>query len=700
MKRLLIILSLFLLWNGSSLAQSSDWQGIDKTQVRLVTATTALGKGEDLLLGLHFKMQKNWKVYWRSPGDAGYPPELDWSKSTNLQSVEMLWPRPERFEVLGLETLGYKEEVVYPLLLKVDDPTKPLDLHAHLRFLTCADICVPVEADLALTLDPGEAVPSDTAQLINKFKSDVPRTDHQDKVSLDSADLHLKADQKNATLRVKLATDWALEKPDVLMEGPIELVFFKPSIALSDDRTAALIDIPLDGLQFLETPLADQTFTLTLMDGLHAYEVKTKVTPQTGPLGPVDGFSLPDDSPSAAPVSLWTIMALAVLGGLILNLMPCVLPVLSLKILGLVSHGGAATATVRLSFLASAAGILFSFLVLAGGLIALKASGAAIGWGIQFQQPLFLIALLMVLIMFAANMWGFFEIGLPGWMSSLGARSHSKGIGGHFATGAFATLLATPCSAPFLGTAVGFALSQGPTEIIAVFSALGVGLALPYLLIALFPGVATRLPRPGPWMVTLRKVLALALIATAVWLLSVLLAQIDPVGVGVLAGLLAAILLAFALKKHLRPLATPLVLALIVAAFFVPQTFERQATNDTIKAETLWVAFSTREIDELVKNGRTVFVDVTADWCITCQVNKKLVVYQGETFDLLQEDDIVAMSADWTNPDAEISAFLARYKKFAIPFNIVYGPGAPEGIILPELLDQKAVVNAITKARG
>lgn len=160
MKRLLIILSLFLLWNGSSLAQSSDWQGIDKTQVRLVSATTALGNGDDLLLGLHFKMQKNWKVYWRSPGDAGYPPELDWSKSTNLQSVDMMWPRPERFEVLGLETLGYKDEVVYPLSVKVSDPTKPMDLNVHVRFLTCADICVPAEADLSLTLPPVRLPPA------------------------------------------------------------------------------------------------------------------------------------------------------------------------------------------------------------------------------------------------------------------------------------------------------------------------------------------------------------------------------------------------------------------------------------------------------------------------------------------------------------------------------------------------------------
>ncbi|MDV7339705.1 protein-disulfide reductase DsbD family protein [Terasakiella sp. A23] len=698
MKRFLILLSMALIWAGTALAQSSDWQGIDKTQVRLISSATNLGSGNDLLLGLHFKMEKGWKVYWRSPGDAGYPPEVDWKNSANLMDAQMHWPRPERFEVLGLATLGYKDEVVYPVRVNVTDPSLPLDLDAHVRFLTCDDICIPVEVDLAMALPAGPADASDNAQLINKYNSQVPRSDIGETITLSAPTLYIKDDKKNGTLRLNVATDWELSNPDALMEGPIELAFFKPTLALSEDKKSALIDVPLDGLHFMEGPVTDQDFTLTFMDGMRAVELKTKVTTQDGPLPALKGFRIIGEN-AAPDLPLATILGLAVLGGLILNLMPCVLPVLSLKVLGLVSHGGANPMTVRLSFLASAAGILFSFLVLAGALIAMKTTGATIGWGIQFQQPLFLIALALIVILFACNMWGFFEINLPGWMSSLGARSESKGLGGHFLTGAFATILATPCSAPFLGTAVGFALSQGSAEILMVFTALGVGLALPYILIALFPGFATRLPKPGNWMVTLRKILALALIATAIWLLTVLMAQIGVNAAIGVAGVLVVMIIALALKRQLKALTTPIVLVLFAAAFTVPVFAQKDQIADA-EAEKLWTKFDTTQISTLVENGQIVFVDVTADWCITCQVNKKLVLHQGEPYDVLKSDKVTAMKADWTNPDDEIANYLASFKKFAIPFNAVYGPGAPEGIVLPELLNEEDVLDAISKARG
>jgi len=699
MKRFLILLALTLFSITPSYATSSDWQGIDKTQVRLLSASTTVGTGEALLLGLHFKMAKDWKVYWRSPGDAGYPPEVDWNASQNLDNAQMRWPRPERFEVLGLETLGYKKEVVYPLVLKAQDPSQPLHLNAHVRFLTCAEICVPVEVDLALDLPTGQSEPSEFAQLINKYNSQVPRRDAVDQLSLQETTLYTAPDKKRGTVRIKAAADWSLQKPDALLEGPYELAFFKPTIALSQDQKTALIDIPFDGLQFLESPITDQTLTLTLMDGMRALEIDTKITQEIGGAVPsLEGFT-PLGATEAVSLSLISIIGFALLGGLILNLMPCVLPVLSLKVLGLISHGGAKPSVVRLSFLASAAGILFSFMVLAGGLIALKTSGAAIGWGIQFQQPLFLIALALIVILFAANMWGLFEINLPGWMSSLGSKSQSKGLGGHFLTGAFATLLATPCSAPFLGTAVGFALSQGPFEIVVVFAALGVGLALPYIAIALFPALATRLPKPGPWMVTLRKILALALIATAVWLLSVLWAQIGLDGTLVLAVILSLLLIAFALKPRLKSAHVPLIAILFVAALTAPPLLKQDAP-ERVEAEKLWVKFDQEKIAQHIANGQVVFVDVTAEWCITCQVNKNIVLYQGDAYDALQSDTVIPMKADWTNPDPAIASYLASFKKFAIPFNAVYGPGAPDGIVLPELLSEDDVLDAISKAKG
>jgi suppressor for copper-sensitivity B len=365
-----------------------------------------------------------------------------------------------------------------------------------------------------------------------------------------------------------------------------------------------------------------------------------------------------------------------------------------------VSHGGAAKSTVRLSFLASAAGIIFSFLILAGILILMKQSGASIGWGIQFQQPLFLIALMLIVVLFACNMWGFFEIHLPRWVADMGERSsHVHGLGGHFLTGAFATLLATPCSAPFLGTAVGFALSQGPGEILMVFAALGLGLALPYLLIALFPGVATRLPKPGQWMVTLRKILGLALLATAAWLLTVLAAQIGLNAAFALSGLIVAVIFIFAFKGKLKTIATPVVIALFLAAFAVPSLAQKDKI-DQQAAEKLWTKFDEATLTNLVSEGQVVFVDVTAEWCITCQVNKNLVLYQGDAFKLLSSPEVTPMKADWTNPDETIAAYLASFKRYAIPFNAVYGPGAPDGIVLPELLSEDDVLEAINKAKG
>jgi len=702
LKNIVLIFTFFMLaftTQGYAQDVAPGWSGIDKAQVRLIAPTTATGNGEEVTLGLHFKMEKGWKVYWRSPGDAGYPPEIDWQNSANTQSSEIRWPRPERFVVLGLETLGYKKEVVYPVRLKLADPSQGLDIKAKVRYLTCADICVPVDADVSLSLPAGPAKPGQYAQLVNKFESLVPGKTNAFESHITAATLYTDPDGNKGTLRLGISSNSNHENPDALVEGPVELAFFKPSVQLSQDKKDVLIDVPFDGLKFLDNDVSDSTFIVTFMDGTQAVELQTAVTRAEGNPPYVDGFSAAGAS-GLANLSLVSILALAVLGGLILNLMPCVLPVLSLKVIGLVSHGGASKGTVRLSFLASSAGILFSFWVLAAILIAMKLGGASIGWGIQFQQPLFLIALALIVILFACNMWGFFEIHLPGWLSDMGERSaHVHGLGGHFLTGAFATLLATPCSAPFLGTAVGFALARGPVDIMLVFSALGVGLALPYLLIALFPGFATRLPRPGAWMVTLRKILALLLLGTAVWLLSVLWVQIGLNAVIALSGLMAGVVLVLALNKKIQKMVVPAVLILFLAAFAIP-TFAQKDEIDQAQAEKLWIKFDLAKIDEEVARGQVVFVDVTAQWCITCQVNKNLVLYRGDAFKALSDESVRAMKADWTNPNEVIADYLAGFGRYAIPFNAVYGPGAPDGIVLPELLDEETVLDAIEKARG
>ncbi|MDH5749621.1 MAG: thioredoxin family protein, partial [Rhodospirillales bacterium] len=370
---------------------------------------------------------------------------------------------------------------------------------------------------------------------------------------------------------------------------------------------------------------------------------------------------------------------------------------------------GGESRIVRLSFLSSAAGILFSFLVLATALIVLKLSGAVIGWGIQFQQPMFLVAMTLVVSLFAYNLWGFFEIRLPQRVGDLGERtSHVHGLGGHFLSGAFATLLATPCSAPFLGTAVGFALARGVGEIYAVFAALGLGLAIPYLLVAFRPNLATRLPKPGSWMIVLRRILGFALAATGVWLLSVLEVQAGrpaTVLVGLL--ILGVGLILYLHHRRWYPLGRSAgwtAAAVALAAFAVPGGLVPlppppvTVKGDPIKG--LWVPFDQTAISGLVAQGKTVFVDVTADWCITCQVNKAIAFSEDKVLSRFKSGEVITMQADWTRPSDEIARYLAGFGRYGIPFNVVYGPGAPEGLVLPELLSPGAVLAGIKKAQG
>jgi len=471
-------------------------------------------------------------------------------------------------------------------------------------------------------------------------------------------------------------------------------------VRLSEGGRVAVLTSKVWGAEDLTTAggLVGTPITLTLADGKRAAEKPMTVTAGVGAA----------NTGNSSAYSFAVILALAVLGGLILNLMPCVLPVLSIKLLGVVGHGGRDPRDVRLSFVASAAGIIFSFLVLAATLIGLKAAGLSIGWGIQFQQPWFLIAMTVVVTLFACNLWGLFEFRLPHWVSDVGDHAaHSHGLGGHFLTGAFATLLATPCSAPFLGTAVGFALARDPLDIVAVFAALGLGLALPYLLIAALPGLATRLPKPGRWMVVLRRILGFALAATAVWLISVLAAQTGTraawaVG-ALMIGAVAAVWLG-ARSAHPWRVGGLAVAVLAAIAFSVPSWLgiPADATLRAIDKDPRFAAilnpFDRDAIPGHVAAGHTVLVDVTADWCITCQINKTFVLASDEILTRLGADNIIVMQADWTLPDDAIADYLASFGRYGIPFNAVYGPALPNGLALPELLTKSTVLDSLDQA--
>ncbi len=672
----LCFLSLLTIIGYPASATGADWVKTEQGEIRLITATNAVGDESTLRLGLHFRMNKDWKIYWRSPGDAGYPPKPDWKGSTNLAKAEMLWPIPIRFSVTGLETIGYEGETILPIHAHLEKVREPLSLRLNLDFLACAKICIPLVVDLALDLPKGKAEPTPEAHLIERFLARVPgsRTAH----GLTLPATKIIGEGKAAILRVEARADPPFFKPDIFVEGPENISFNAPEVELSEGGKLAVLRIGAPGLD----GMAGQKLTLTLVDGNRALESQA---------APIRGYD-------EGAAFLLLMLATAFLGGIILNLMPCVLPVLSIKVFGVIGHSGAERIEIRRGFLASAGGVIISFLGLAIIAIILKSVGLAVGWGIQFQQPLFLSAMIVLLALFAANLWGFFEFHLP---HSLG--DMSKGYGhphsplGHFLSGIFATLLATPCSAPFLGTAIGFALARGTTEIIAIFFMLGLGMALPYIIIAIWPKLAMNLPRPGKWMLRLKIILGIALAGTALWLIFVLSAQ-----TGWVIGLFTFIILAMAtiflgLNRPWRWLA---VAPLIFLTLITPLIGKSLAVSPPLQADdsALWQNFDTKRIASLVAEGKTVLIDVTADWCITCKVNKAVALENAQVITRLKDGKTIALRADWTKPNPEISAYLQSFGRYGIPFNAAYGPNAPQGLAMPELLTPSIVLEYLDKA--
>ncbi|MEE8535828.1 MAG: protein-disulfide reductase DsbD domain-containing protein, partial [Kiloniellales bacterium] len=612
---------------GPAAAAATAWLDHEQVQLRLLSAG---GPAEDgLRLGLQFRLQPGWKIYWRTPGEAGFPPTVDWSGSENLAEAEILWPVAHRFTLFGLDTFGYSDEVVLPVRARAMEPGAPVALRAMVSYLTCSNICVPHDGVLDLVVPGGSTPGSAEAGLIARAESLVPGDGSAVGLSFERAALLV--GDPDPVLEVVARSRTPFEAPDVLVEGPPGFTFARPEVELRDGGTLAVMRLQ-SGRGFLaEGVLEGKRIVLTVTDGTRAMEVESITRFATGAGRAFDGLALIE------------MIGLALLGGLILNLMPCVLPVLSIKLLSVVKQGGRERREVRIGFLASAAGILFSFLVLAGVAIALKAAGLAAGWGIQFQQPLFLTAMALVLTLFASNLFGFFEIPLPAALANVAGSGQGHGLVGHFATGAFATLLATPCTAPFLGTAVGFALARGPAEILTIFAALGVGLALPYLGVAALPGLAARLPRPGHWMVTLRRVLGLALAGTAVWLMTVLARQVGAEAAWLATVLLVALGLALWLGRRLPGRLRPaLAGALALAVLAAPTGFaagERDVPPPA--AEDGWQPFDEERIARIVAEGGLVFVDVTADWCITCQVNKALVINTDRVASDFAEHEVV-----------------------------------------------------------
>jgi suppressor for copper-sensitivity B len=681
----LFALCLLALGSARAADYASDWAATDQGAARLVVSPARNGA---LRLGLDFKLQPGWKIYWRSPGDAGLPPTVDWTGSENATAGDFAWPVPERFEQSGLETFGYEGDVLLPATVAVPDAGAPVHLKAAVDFLTCRELCVPNNVTLDLVLPAGLEGPGPYGDLIDRFQARVPGDGSAGGLTVETASVG--GTGKSARLDIKLRAMPAPGQPDAIIEDSSPVVFGRPTLAGGGLETHLVLPV-LDGADKLGT-LIGKPLTVTVIDRAAPAETPRAATVTLA------ATALADDGPGVADLLL--VMAVAVLGGFILNFMPCVLPVLSIKLLALIGEAGHGRQRLRASFLATAAGILASFLAMAAALVAAKSAGLSIGWGVQFQEPVFLAALAALVTLFACNLMGWFEIQLPWWLAGR-LQGGGSSLAGSFFSGAFATLLATPCSAPFLGTAVGFALAGGPADILIVFACLGIGLALPYLVVAALPSLARFLPRPGRWMLTLRRILGLMLAGTALWLVWVLAEQAGFVAAGAVAALGVAATLALALGHRLPRLggAFALVSAVLLLGMLAPPAFLAR-TGTAAALDAGWARFDAAAIGPAVAKGQVVFVDVTASWCLTCQVNERLVLGQPEVKASLGAANVVAMRADWTRPDPAIAGYLKRYGRYGIPFNMVYGPGAPDGVALSEVLTSAAVEAALAKARG
>lgn len=628
-------------------AAESDWIGdLQIGEVRLVSAVMATGDLDRVPLGIEFTLAAGWKVYWRTPGEAGLAPVIDLVASPNPDLAGRIsWPLPKRFDAFGFDNFGYANEVILPLELAGHVVGTPLQIIADLDALACSDICVPFGGRLAMTLPDGPAVASPHAQAMAQYAAMVPRpATRKDGISASGPSLRpARVEARPNGLFVSLV-EGAPPIADIFVEAQDDVAFKAP---VSMQGGVFLEAVPADRLGFGPAPV-----TLTISAPPEMAEFQVMVTA----VGDPSAGELADSLAPTGGLS-WRIIALALLGGLILNLMPCVLPVLALKLAAVLDAVGAPRRELRLRFLAGAMGILTSFVVLAGGLALLRVAGGTVGWGVQFQHPAFLVVMMVMLGVFALSLVDLVMIPVPRFVRDLavGGRGGSHFYGGDFMAGMLATVLATPCSAPFVGTAVAVALSGGMLDLFGIFIALGLGLAAPWILVAMQPSLVRFLPRPGPWMPWLKRGLALLLLATMIWLGSVLLVLLGP---------------------------------------------SRAATM--ADGEARWGVWSQQAVSTSLDNNRPVFVDVTADWCVTCKANKALVLDRQPVSEVMADaaaaNEVTLLRADWTRPDDEIAAFLASHGRYGIPFSIILRPDGQAPIILPELLSDDAVLAALENA--
>lgn len=687
-----------------------------QVRARLVPDRAAITPGVPFHVALHLTIAPGWHVYWRNPGDSGTPTSISWRLPDGVSAGPLMWPAPEALPFGPLVNYGYSRQVVLPARMSLPPGAARAGgearIQARAEWLECSDICVPGGADLTLVVPVRASGPDTTgpdgalvAQTLAALPARWPGA--ADLVKRTDGRLDLRLTGAPAGMP---AAGWRFFPHERGEDGELVVPSAEQTRGAAADGATGLI---LEAAEVVRWPSAGERVTgvLTVAGDPRAWQVDALWRPDLSahPLTPVGGRQDGRGDPAAArPHLAWTLL-LAFLGGLVLNLMPCVLPVLSIKILSVLDTAGGDRRATRAHGLAYSAGILASMLALGGALVALKAGGAALGWGFQMQSPIFVGLLMLLSFAIGLNL-----LGLLHWGDGLQALAGRGSAKGAFVTGLLATSMAAPCTAPFMGAALGQAALMAPLEALAVFAAMGAGFALPFLALTLQPAWLDRLPRPGPWMERLKEALAFPMLATAAWLLWVLSAQAGRDGLA--AGLAALVLVGLAVWARHRfsgragqaaALAlSGLALAAILAAAAAGARLSAPGDSPTMagaggSTPSVEQAWSVARTEALRREGRVVLVNFTADWCVTCKINEAGALADARVRAALAEGHSAILTADWTRRDDAIAAELARHGRAGVPLYLVWPPGAGgQPDILPQLLTADGVLAALERARS
>ncbi len=674
----------------------------DEVRAELVAhAPQGVSAGNAVWLGLLIEHAPHWHTYWRNPGDSGLPTTLNWQLPAGIAAGEIAWPTPKALPIGPLVNYGYEGQLLLPVPVTVagDFKDEALDIKLSAQWLVCKDVCIPQQGEFALRV-PATATTAAHAALFNAAWAAQPK---------EAADAQVSADLVDGAKALRMSIGGL---PPAL-QGKA-LTFFAETAGVID-HAAKVTGAWEGGSWRADVPISPQRFespsrmhaVLTTPGQVAGTRVGFAIAgawPALTPPAPPAVLETPAAAVAPPPPALGFAVALlfAFIGGALLNLMPCVFPILSLKVLGFAGHAHSRRALLG-GGMAYSAGVVLSFVALAALLIALRAGGEQIGWGFQLQSPGFVAALAVLFTLIALNLAGLFEFStvLPSSLASMRLRHP---LGDSFLTGVLAVAVASPCTAPFMGAALGFAFTLPAAQSLLLFAVLGAGMALPYLVMSAWPAVARAMPKPGVWMATFKTVMAFPMLATVVWLVWVLGQQTSIDGAAALLAVLLA--LAFALWAWGRVDSTRLARAAwgtvgvallgMSIAWALPLWREAQAASATPAISTeRWQPWSPERVAALNAEGRTVFVDFTAAWCVTCQVNKRSTLNDAKLMAEMDSARVAVLRADWTRRDATISNELLRLGRNGVPVYAIYRPGQAQPTLLPELLSVQIVRDAL-----